>query len=240
MIKHEEANLSQRRFPRVFLTGVMREFSFIKNCDVIWPSKFASGIYDVGRSSVTLYFPMRLNLQFIKGDLVKLGFKIGKEADAIFTDCRVIRAETRLLVIELLRVSRSQSESIANYFTDDVISQNTHYIEPRFYAPEQTFSYWFHGPRDTNLYIWKHDKGIQRIVLELGTFVYEWNSKGMSVGASRDSLSYATEDYAYYSNNLVPSKSMEPKSDDALKFRYFVSTLTSLHPVIKDVSNCLG
>lgn len=232
----EKAQTFLRRFPRVFLTSIMREFKFISNCEVIWPSKLTSGIYDFGRSSVTVYFPMRLNMNLAKNDFVNLGFKIGKDSDVIYTECRVIRSETRLLVVEPLRLSKAQSNDIARYFTEDVIAENTHPIPKKYFAPEQTFTFWFHGPRDTNLYIWRLEKGIQRVILELENNIYEWNKKGFFVGPSRDTLSYATEDYAYYASTLAPLRPVEAKSDEALKCRYFVSTLTSTHPVIKEVS----
>ncbi len=233
--ENAETQVFKRRFPRVFLTGAMPEFPFIKKCEVIWPSGFASGVYDFGRSSTSVYFPMRLNLSLNKNDIIKLGFRIGKNQDIISVDCRVIRSETRLLVIELLRLSKSQINTIANYFADELIAESTHFIDPKYYAPEQTFTHWFHGPQDTNLYVWSPDGSITRVTLELGENVYQWNSTDFSIGPSRDTLSYATEDYAYYTNTITPFRAIAPQSEAALKFRYFVSTMLSTHPVIEAV-----
>lgn len=206
-----ETVVVQTRYPRVFLNSVLRELQPLSGCSVIWPSGFESGIFDFGRTSVSVYFPMRLNLHFFKGDLLRLGFRLGS-GEPFFIETRVVRSETRLLTVELLRASPSQLKAIEKFLNDDFISTHLAEVPVEHFAPEQTFQAWYHGPFDTNLYVWKDQGTLNRLVLELRRRVYVWDPQGWMSGDSRDTLSYPTEDYTYFANFLTylePSKTAE-------------------------------
>jgi hypothetical protein len=228
----------QRRFPRIFLTGVLRGLKPLENCKVIWPSGFESDVFDFGRSSASVYFPMRLGLNFSKDEIVKLGWRLGKN-DAIFADCRVIRGETRLLTVEHIRLTSAHYKLIDKYFTNDFIATHLQEIHKRNFAPEQTFDFWFHGPMDTNIYIWKGAKGPSRVSIELGETVLGFEGKTLSAGPSRDTLSYPTEDYAYYANFLSPLKPVTHKSDEYKKVSEFLKHVTVAHPIVGEANKFL-
>lgn len=192
----------QARYPRIFLTSNLRELKVLENCKVVWPSGFESDIFDFGRSSVSVYFPMRLNLQFFKGDIVKLGFRLGGQ-ETFFVDTRVIRAETRLLSVELLRVSPSNYKLIDQWLSNDFLASHFQEVHRSCFSPEQTFQHWYHGPLDSNLYAWVDNEVLTRLCLELRDSVYVWDSQGWMMGESRTTLSYPTEDYTYHANFLA-------------------------------------
>lgn len=206
----------QARYPRVFLTSILKELKPLEACKVVWPSGFESDIYDFGRSSVSVYFPMRLNLKFFKGDIVKLGFQLGKhlgQNEPFFADTRVVRSETRLLSVELLRVSPSQYKLIDQYLSNKFISEHMQEVPGSHFAPEQTFNKWFHGPLDTNVYVWITDSTLTRLCVELRDKVYIWDHQGWMIGDSRDTLSYATEDYTYFANYLSELQSVQSANE---------------------------
>lgn len=218
----------QRRFPRVFLTGVLQDLRPLGSCKVVWPSGFESDIYDFGRTSASVYFPMRLNLTFQKGDVVKLGWRLGKN-EPFFVDCRVIRGETRLLTVEFLRLTQSQYKTIDSFFTSEFIAEHMQEIPSSNFAPEQTFQHWFHGPMDTNLYLWRNLNGISRITFEFVENIFVWDEHGLMVGPSRDTLSYPTEDYAYYANYLSPLTSADLKSKELKEMLGFFDIMKINH-----------
>lgn len=236
-----ESAISIRKvLPRVFLTGVLKELSYLRDCKVIWPSQFESGIYDFGRSAVSVYFPMRLNLSLTRDDEIKLGFRLGKYAEPFSINCKVYRSETRLLVVSSPYQDINFKKRVIDYFTPEEIAANMHFVDRSNYALEQTFSYWFHGPLDTNVYIWDHNDEIHRILIEYLGSIYDWKSGVLSRGPSRDNLSYSTEDYAFYSHTLAPLQMIDNKSDDVLNIRYFLSCLMSVHPVMKSMVDLIA
>jgi hypothetical protein len=202
----------QARHPRVFLTSVLRELKPLESCRTVWPSGFESDVFDFGRSSVSVYFPMRLNLQFFKGDVIKLGFRFGNN-ETFYSDTRVVRAETRLLSVELLRVSPSQYKMIDQFLSNTFIAKHMQEVHQQNFAPEQTFNKWFHGPLDTNLYLWTDGTTATRLCLELRDRIYVWDAHGWMIGSSRDTLSYSTEDYTYYANFLAELSDIKSASE---------------------------
>lgn len=218
-----ETVVVQTRYPRVFLNSVLRELSPLSGCSVIWPSGFESGIFDFGRTSVSVYFPMRLNLHFFKGDLVKLGFRLGT-MDPFFVETRVVRAETRLLTVELLRPSPSQLKSIEQFLDDAYIASHFAQVPAEHFAPEQTFQHWYHGPFDTNLYVWKDQDVLIRLVLELRRRIFVWDPQGWMIGESRDTLSYPTEDYTYFANFLTFLEPVKLAEDVSPALRFLEKT----------------
>lgn len=227
--------LMAKRYPRVFITSRMKESEFLKNAQVVWPSGFASQIYDFGRTCITVYFPMRLNMQLSKGEFIKLGFRLG--AHELTSDCRVVRSETRLLVVEPMRLAVSQAAKVDAFFNPQYIAEHLYEVPSKDFAPEQTFQKWYHGPMDTNLYVWQDIDGIKRVSLELKDKVYCWTVEGFFSGPSRDTLSYPTEDYAYFTNFLSPIEPVDANSKDVKTFLEFIK-LTGIKKVIEEL--CYG
>ena len=51
--------------------------------------------------------------------------------------------------------------------TDRIIGLNMSLIDPKHYSEKSDYSFWFHGPKDTNLYLWMPGQVLQKAQLEM-------------------------------------------------------------------------
>lgn len=79
----------------------------------------------------------------------------------------IIRVGEDVIALSFDKISVDARIIIDRLVTDRIVGLNMQKIDPKYYSQNVDFTHWFHGPRDTNLYLWEEKGQLTRAQLEL-------------------------------------------------------------------------
>ncbi len=204
MTKNEEKvqRENTRRYPRVFLTKGVLDFSKIVGLEVRWPEgDYQTGVLDISYIGAAIVKTSIIPQKYQKGDRVPFVFCFQEEDEKITIECEIVRADERSLAVYFVDLPLATRKILEKFLKQKLIGQNTRLVDPKFYIKEQGFDYWFHGPNQTNIFIWGNKRKIVKATFEVNYEVVSFENKKFFLSESKEFLEAPTEDYAYRVNN---------------------------------------
>ncbi len=219
---------NQRRYPRVFLDKSLGDFKEMLGIQVRWPNGDVGGVLDISYIGAALNRPAGLDIPFSQNEQLPLEFLFGNHSVNI--NVFLVRKLDHILGVHFPDLSVQAHLEIENFLKDKIIGLNTHYIEPRFYSRTQDFSHWYHGPNDTNVFIWEGHEKILKATIELNHQVLFYGDGEFHTTKASPWTQDPTDDYAYYIRNIDEKEllSKELLSGQTVFFEKVVSVLTQI------------
>lgn len=225
---------NSRRYPRVFLTKGVQEFERITGIEVKWPRGHVTGVLDISYIGAALVKSTKVLENFVKGEEIEFRFSFaGGPQDVVF-DAEVIREDDRILAVYFPELTVQARQALDGFLKQKLVGLNTRLVDPQYYIKEQGFDYWFHGPNQTNVFIWGSLDEIKKAAFEVNYQVVTFENEKLYLSESKRFLEVPTEDYAYRVNNPESKKSADLSAD--LKI---AQDITSLLSQIEDKSGII-
>lgn len=100
------------------------------------------------------------------------------DIDEATIPCRAIRVNEQVIAVKFNRISAEARVIIDRVVTDRIVGLNMALIDPKHYSIRADFDFWFHGPKDTNLYLWLENDKLVKAHLEMANaaLIYEEDS----------------------------------------------------------------
>lgn len=195
---------SGRRYPRVLLTKGIQNFSKIAGIEVVWPKGQITGAIDISYIGAAIVQPQDHSYSNLeKGERLSLEFHFLENNKRVLFNCEVVRVDDRCIAFHFPELSVEARKILQKFMQSKLVGAYTKLVDPKFYIKEQGFNYWFHGPNQTNIFIWGDKKRIQRVTIELESRVLTMDNGEMYEAKSTDFLFVPTEDYAHQVNNTL-------------------------------------
>ncbi len=211
----------RRRYPRVFLDKALEDFKEIMGVQVEWPHGDVGGVLDISYIGAALAKPAGLNLRFNESEIIPLSFQFSNFAVKI--RAQFVREISQALGVHFIDLGPEANLELEKFLKEKMIGLNTRFISTGHYSTNQSFSHWFHGPNDTNIFIWQKEGKIEKATIELSSQVLFYEN-GKLLHSQLESWSDA-DDYAYYLNYHSDKFTFKSKSDF---FESVVSVLTQI------------
>lgn len=80
---------------------------------------------------------------------------------------KIIRAGSDLVAVQFVEINVEARIIIDRVVTDRMIGLNMFLIDSRHYSENADFNFWFHGPKETNLYLWCSGDRLVKAQMEL-------------------------------------------------------------------------
>ncbi len=92
----------------------------------------------------------------------------------------IVRHSDSVLAFEFSEISTEARLAIDRFLDPKMVGLNMRAVESGFFAPGETFSVWYCGPRDTNFFLWMNGKTLGRAIVQLSDvlFTVHQNSDG--------------------------------------------------------------
>jgi hypothetical protein len=146
-------------------------------------------LYDISYGGAAFSQPPQARLS-LTGETVHLDFILnGKKAQNL--SGKVIRLTQDMFAIEFIDASKETKMFVDTLITNRMVGINMNLIDPQFYRGKETFAYWFHGPKSTNLFLWERDGQLQRATLDLADVALHWNDGKFEVDNKMNRASQA-------------------------------------------------
>ncbi|MEM7647031.1 MAG: PilZ domain-containing protein, partial [Pseudomonadota bacterium] len=123
-------------------------------------------IYDMSYSGAALSQPRIKRVQEVD-QIISLVLKTSVDQATI--PARVVRANNDVLAVEFKNINVNARVIIDRMVTDRIVGLNMELIDNRHYSVKSDFSFWFHGPKETNLYLWALGSELVKAQLDMGT-----------------------------------------------------------------------
>jgi hypothetical protein len=226
-----------RRYPRIFLTKGIQEFDRIIGIDVKWPEGIVSGVLDISYIGAALIKSSKSTEKFAKGDLVELFFSFTDGPQNVPFDAEIIREDEKTRAVYFPELSLQARQALSAFLKQKLVGLNTRLVDPKYYIKEQGFNFWFHGPNQTNVFIWEDNGQIQKATIEMNYEVLTFENGNFYHSESKKYLEVPTEDYAYRVNNPEDKKAASKKAvQDAVSL---LSQITDSSGIIQKLSQSM-
>ncbi|MCC6138566.1 MAG: PilZ domain-containing protein [Bdellovibrionaceae bacterium] len=128
-------------------------------------------LYDVGYGGAAFSHPEGTTLA--PGETVAVDFFLnGAKSQTI--NGRIVRLTDAMFAVEFIDPSKDTKLFVDKLITSRMVGLNMNLIDPQYYRGKETFAYWFHGPKGTNLFLWEDDGKLQKASLDLPDLAVHW------------------------------------------------------------------
>lgn len=214
---------NQRRYPRVFLDKSLGDFKELLGVQVRWPHDDVGGVLDISYIGAALSRPAGIKISLTPNEMIPLEFLFGNHSVKI--NAYFVREMGHVLGVHFPELSVKAHVEIENFLKDKIVGLHTRYIEPRFYSANQDFSHWYHGPNDTNIFIWEDHEKISKATVELGQKILFYENESFHTAKITQWMEDPNDDYAYYIRYIDEKESV---AGQTTFFEKIVSVLTQI------------
>ena len=97
------------------------------------------------------------------------------EVDEAKIEAQTIRVNDEVVAVQFKQISVEARIIIDRVVTDRIVGLNMVLIDPKHYSHKMEFNYWYHGPKETNLYLWGTEDHLEKAHFEManGVLIFE-------------------------------------------------------------------
>ncbi len=132
-------------------------------------------VFDMSYTGAAFAQPKEKKVQNVD-EAIELHLKT--EIDQSRVRGKVIRVNDEVIAVEFDQIDVPSRIIIDRVVTDRIVGLNMSLIDPKHYSPHADFTFWFHGPRETNLYFWVAEDGLFKAQLDtdIASLIFEEDS----------------------------------------------------------------
>ncbi len=82
------------------------------------------------------------------------------DVDEATIAAKAVRVSEEVVAVTFKEIGVAARVIIDRVVTDRIVGLNMSLIDPKHYSEQADFSFWFHGPKDTNLYLWMEGENL--------------------------------------------------------------------------------
>jgi hypothetical protein len=181
----------QRRFPRVFLQNA-DVFRALVGAKLIWSADVTTDLLDLSYTGAAAVQPPARH--FEKGQALSLDFSFAGQAP-VKVNAKVVRSDGKIVGLQFSELEAPARLAFENFLNDNLLGLNLRQVDPKLFSQSQDFTNWYHGPKDTNVFIWTLNGSLTKAIVEIDHLILVWNQGVLKQGKSRSDLSSAIDDY---------------------------------------------
>jgi len=167
--------IDRRKYPRLLLAHPDGLYMKLEGLMFLWPKGGKSQVLDLSYSGLAISSQGYL-------DSVKLGDYIeahillpGEEQFQVPISVRVVRKTAQILGFRVDSTNPEGRIKVDQVMKDLIVATNMRKLSPDLLHSSLQCTVWFHGPFDTNLFLWKENEKIGKAYIEYdnSVLVYE-------------------------------------------------------------------
>lgn len=171
----DKSPVDQRRAERVPLALEWGGAQSLLGAELVWPNHEVSAVFDLSYFGLAAARPALFT--FRQNDLVKLDLRLGQMGVMAFTG-RVAWSNEKTIGLEIVETSALARLELDRFLGDQLIGRHLSRVDKQFYGQNADFSVWYHGPGDTNIYLWTAINGqIDRAEIEVDGELIQFDGK---------------------------------------------------------------
>lgn len=130
-------------------------------------------LFDISYGGAAFSQPSHVKLS-MTGETVSLDFSVNGQKAQTLTG-KVVRLTGNHFAVEFMDATHSTKIFVDKLISNRMVGLNMNLVDPQFYRGTEGFSYWFHGPKSTNLFIWEEEGQLSKASLDLQDVALHWS-----------------------------------------------------------------
>lgn len=195
---------NNKKLPRLFLIqGLTGSMPSLKGVKIQWPfelSHLESDVLDLSLSGLAAGgagVPAKLKL----GQSFEIKLKVESVRDPVMLKVRVVRQQAGLVGLALESISAEGRLTLDQVVKDRMVTENLHLLSPTELSSEFHSAKWFHGPFDTNFFVWlKEDGSLKAALVEYDHLVWIYQEGKVTL---QKTGSATDENKGYFETHLL-------------------------------------
>jgi hypothetical protein len=142
----------QRKFERVPLAMDWGALQPLLGAVAHWSNHEAVPVFDLSYRGLAMGRPVLQTLERDARQTLSLDLGLHK---GVKLQVRVVWMKPEIVGVEIESLESRARQDLANFLEDRLIGRHLHRVDRRYYDAAATFTAWYHGPRDTNVFLWQ-------------------------------------------------------------------------------------
>lgn len=201
--------IQTKRSPRVLLSLNEDNLTPIPGVTLQWPNRSESYVYDINFAGLAVSTTVMSLAGSTRIEKIKLGtpfdlaLKIAGLEDPLMVKLKVVKLTSKVIGFAFDTLSATGRLAIEQTLKDALICLNLRLGSPEVLHPHLHADTWWHGPFDTNVFIWRNaDSSMKKMVIEYDNLVLVYENKAWTLLRS---MAAATEAQGYLPNKFETS-----------------------------------
>jgi hypothetical protein len=150
-------------------------------------------VYDLSYSGAALVRTPRVDP--LQGDHISVDVHLSGQPEFSVTG-EVVRVTEKIVAITFGPMATEARTALERFLHAKMIGLHVRPIDPKYFARPGSATHWFHGPNNTNIFLWYEHTKLVRASVEVGSDFLNWQNGQFTEGQSSQFLDYENDDYA--------------------------------------------
>lgn len=182
----------QRRFPRIFLQKSNRPLSLILGAKCVWPTGDRLDVHDL--SYVGAAFVRTQRTEPRVGEKLDLVMElVGLPPFEIPVE--VARLTDKLIAVAFGPLTTEARQTLESFLHEKMIGVQVRGIDPKYFAKPGNFTHWFHGPNNTNIFLWYEEMKLKQATVEFGPDLLNFKGGVFTEADAEQYVDFEQDDY---------------------------------------------
>lgn len=162
--QRSEEEINRRRFPRVSIKNDLVNARALVGAEVEWPgSDGRRQIFDISYTGAAVEKPKNVSIK--EGQDLNVTMLLG-DMDPFEARSRVVWFNETIVGIQFQDINHVARMRIDEFLEDKIVGSHMISVSSKYFADHVDFNYWFHGPNNTNVFLWgPNNKSITRAMV---------------------------------------------------------------------------
>lgn len=154
---------NRRRHPRVNIRQDLERAKALVGAEVLWGSSERTPIFDISYQGAALAKPKSFVPQVDQEIEVQL--HLGS-LEPVELQARVVWMNEKILGLQFREMDHKGRMTIDDFLEDKIVGAHMISVSEQYFAEHVDFQKWFHGPNNTNVFLWMPDSNrVQRAMV---------------------------------------------------------------------------
>ncbi len=153
----ENNSFNRRRFPRVSIKNDLENARALVGAQLEWLGEEKQSplqIFDISYSGAAVENPKGLAIE--EGQCLDVRMLLG-DMDPFQVASKIIWFNDSIVGIQFQEIDHVARMRIDEFLEDKIIGSHMILVSPQYFSDHVDFNYWFHGPNNTNVFLWGPD-----------------------------------------------------------------------------------
>lgn len=183
----------QRKFPRIYLQSSARAAAPILGASAHWPGGQKLEVFDLSYIGVAVLKQAGMEAKIGEKRTVQIELS-GEDAPIDFPG-EVARITDRVVALRFDTLPTQALRALDRFLHAKLLGLHMRPIDRKFFSQTATFTHWFHGPNNTDVFLWFEELALKKAVVEIGGDFLKWKGGTFFTGVARQVLDREGDDY---------------------------------------------
>lgn len=152
----QEDHSNRRRFPRVSIKNDLESARALVGAELEWPEGKDNKmpVFDISYSGAAVEKPKGASLK--EGQTLNVKMLLG-DLEPFEVPSKVVWFNDNIVGLQFQDINHVARMRIDEFLEDKIVGSHMIAVSSKYFADHVDFNYWFHGPNNTNVFLWGPD-----------------------------------------------------------------------------------